>query len=73
MSFKENCNDTRNSKVFDIIYNLSKNFKINVYDPYINKKDVSLPKSISLIKKSKKINMMELLLQLNIINLKNWV
>ena len=54
LSFKENCNDTRNSKVFDIIYNLSKNFKINVYDPYINKKDVSLPKSISLIKKIKK-------------------
>ena len=25
-------------EIFDIIYNLSKNFKINVYDPYINKK-----------------------------------
>ena len=54
LAFKENCNDIRNSKVFDIIKNLSKNFYINVYDPHVNKKDVNFSKGIRLITKIKK-------------------
>jgi UDP-N-acetyl-D-mannosaminuronate dehydrogenase len=36
LTFKENCSDTRNSKIFEIISNLNKN-KINVYvhDPWV--------------------------------------
>ena len=36
-TFKENCPDTRNSKVFDL-YNelIDNNFIIDIYDPYIN-------------------------------------
>ena len=36
-TFKENCPDTRNSKVIDLYYELLKNnYHIDVYDPYIN-------------------------------------
>ena len=50
ITFKENCNDTRNSKVFDLINYLNKyKFKTDVYDPLINKK-----KSYNLIKFPKK-------------------
>lgn len=35
ITFKENCPDIRNSKVFDLIENLnSYNFNVDVYDPY---------------------------------------
>ena len=42
LTFKENCPDTRNSKVMDIIFYLNKNGLIPyVYDPYISiKKNV---------------------------------
>ena len=34
LTFKENCTDTRNSKVFDLIKYLEKNkLKVSVYDP----------------------------------------
>lgn len=37
-SFKENCPDTRNSKVFDIINELRKfNFEVHLYDPVVFK------------------------------------
>ena len=37
-SFKENCNDFRNTKVIDIYKELTKNKCIvNIYDPYVNK------------------------------------
>ena len=50
ITFKENCNDTRNSKVFDLISYLNKyKFKTDVYDPLIHKK-----KSYNLIKFPKK-------------------
>lgn len=40
LTFKENCPDTRNSKIFDIIKKLKKIVtRVDVYDPYI--KDVS--------------------------------
>ena len=36
LTFKENCSDTRNSKVFDLISYLKKyNHNINIYDPYV--------------------------------------
>ena len=36
LTFKEDCNDIRNSKVFDIIdFFRNKNFKINVHDPML--------------------------------------
>jgi len=36
-TFKENCPDTRNSKVIDLYYELLKNnYHIDVYDPYLN-------------------------------------
>ena len=35
-TFKENCADTRNTKVEDIIFQLQKyNIDINIYDPYV--------------------------------------
>jgi len=41
LTFKENCKDIRNSKVFEIINILKeKKCKINIYDPYIAKSSV---------------------------------
>jgi len=42
LTFKENCSDTRNSKVFDMIESLS-SYKCNVdiYDPNVNKKYIT--------------------------------
>ena len=38
-TFKENCPDTRNTKVIDIINTLNKyNAKVLVVDPFVNKK-----------------------------------
>jgi UDP-N-acetyl-D-galactosamine dehydrogenase len=40
VTFKENCNDLRGSKVLDIIKTLIKSkIKLNVYDPVVSKKD----------------------------------
>jgi len=40
VTFKENCNDLRGSKVLDIIKTLKKfKIKLNVYDPVVSKKD----------------------------------
>ena len=41
LTFKENCNDIRNSKIFDLIKMLkSYNFKISLHDPYAVKENV---------------------------------
>ena len=41
LTFKENVSDIRNSKVFDIINILKKNFKnLRAYDPFVNKTDL---------------------------------
>jgi UDP-N-acetyl-D-galactosamine dehydrogenase len=58
LTFKENINDTRDSKVFDIINILSKNrfYKIYTFDPYLTKEDIKLPKNISLNKAINKID-----------------
>lgn len=40
LAFKENCPDTRNSKVFDIVATLkSYNAGVDVYDPWVNQED----------------------------------
>ena len=42
LTFKENCPDTRNSKVFDLVEELNKNkIKTHIYDPWVNHKDFS--------------------------------
>ena len=50
LTFKENCPDIRNSKVVDLIEELS-NFsrKVDVYDPWANKYDVKNEYGIELI------------------------
>ena len=41
LSFKENCPDIRNTKVIDIINELTDcNCKVDVYDPWVNKSEV---------------------------------
>ncbi len=54
LTFKENCPDIRNSKVFDLVKRLKKSkAKISVYDPWVNIKIKKL-KEVNLIKKPKK-------------------
>lgn len=49
-SFKENCNDIRNSKIFDIYKQLNKTFKrIDVFDPIVDLKDVKKMYDIDMI------------------------
>ena len=54
LTFKENCSDIRESKVFDIINYLTKK-KINVktYDPWVNKEDLDKKLKINHIKNFK--------------------
>ncbi len=41
LTFKENCRDVRNSKVFDLFNNLNKKFKsIDLFDPNVDKNDL---------------------------------
>ena len=41
ISFKENCPDVRNTKVVDIIYNLTEfGSNVTIYDPWVNPEDV---------------------------------
>ena len=56
LTFKENCSDIRNSKVFDIINEFNKkNFLVHVHDPLVNKKFlIDQNKKISLKKNVKK-------------------
>ena len=55
ISFKENCKDFRNSKIFDII-NFFKNkcHSLEVYDPIVDSKEVYKKSKIKLIKYPKK-------------------
>ena len=39
-TFKENCPDTRNTRVIDIVKKLQKFCEIDIYDPWINKDDL---------------------------------
>ncbi len=49
VTFKENCPDIRNSKVFDLHKLLIKNFNIDVYDPYASKDEVIRKHNVNLI------------------------
>lgn len=50
-TFKEDCEDTRNSKIFDLYLNLSKHIKnIDIYDPVAIKGNVKKNYGINLIK-----------------------
>ncbi|WP_405268171.1 nucleotide sugar dehydrogenase [Methanobrevibacter sp.] len=50
VTFKENCNDIRNSKITKVISELSDlNINVDVYDPYANKEDVKHVYGIDLI------------------------
>lgn len=51
-TFKENCPDTRNTKVIDIVRSLNQyKIKVSVYDPYANFNDVQKEYGIELISK----------------------
>jgi len=55
LAFKENCSDLRDSKVFDIINNLKeKGGQIDVFDPWIEKKNLKNNLNFKLITKLKK-------------------
>jgi UDP-N-acetyl-D-glucosamine/UDP-N-acetyl-D-galactosamine dehydrogenase len=57
LTFKEDCPDTRHSKVFDIIDKLEKNGAlIDVYDPWIVKKDLEKKLKFKMIKNLKTKN-----------------
>lgn len=50
VTFKENCNDIRNSKITKVISELNDlNIKTDVYDPYANKEDVKQVYGIDLV------------------------
>ena len=52
LTFKENCTDTRNSKIFDMINYLENNkLKISVFDPWVKKGTSNMLKKINLITK----------------------
>lgn len=50
LTFKENCPDIRNSKVFDLVEAFpSDHYEIHVYDPWVNRADFSGQSNINLI------------------------
>jgi len=55
LTFKEEINDIRNSKVFDLINALTKKFDIDVYDPMVKKNDIIKNNRFRFINKLPKI------------------
>ena len=55
LTFKENCPDIRNSKIFDLIKKLKK-YKVStsVFDPWVDKNNIKSLNNINLIQKPKK-------------------
>ena len=52
-TFKENCNDTRNSKSIELANILNeKNFNINFFDPYVKKNRIDQFRNVKFIKKN---------------------
>ena len=49
ITFKENCPDIRNSKVFDLYQFLNKKYEMTVYDPYANSDEVKNKYQIDLV------------------------
>ncbi len=61
-SFKENCADVRNTKVFDIYKILSKNnYNVDIFDPIANKEDAKNLYNVNFIK-TPKINFYDIVL-----------
>lgn len=55
ITFKENCPDIRNSKVFDLINGfLDLECNVEVYDPWVNKSSISKKNNITFIEKPSK-------------------
>lgn len=56
ITFKENCPDVRNSKVIDIIKELKEfGCKVDIFDPWADKKEVQVEYGLSIIKKETNI------------------
>ena len=54
-SFKENCSDIRNSKIFNLYSNLKEKInKLDVYDPYVDKNEVLKTYNLKIINTLKK-------------------
>ncbi|MGL4912346.1 MAG: nucleotide sugar dehydrogenase [Romboutsia sp.] len=72
LTFKENCKDTRNSKVIDIIEELNE-YGINtlVYDPIANEKEVLDEYDITLCSKEDLVNLDAIILAVNHDEFKN--
>ena len=53
ITFKENCNDFRNSKPLEFykLLTKNKNFKVDVHDPYVDKKEIKKDLNLNIIKK----------------------
>lgn len=50
ITFKENCNDIRNSKIVDVLEELERiGMNLTVYDPYADKSDVEIQYNIKLV------------------------
>tara|TARA_Y100000389_G_C17466432_1_gene526078 strand:- start:2412 stop:3677 length:1266 start_codon:yes stop_codon:yes gene_type:complete len=63
LSFKENCIDIRNSKVFDIInYLQRKKIKIDVYDPIIDQSNITKEHKINLLTRLEKKNYYDIII-----------
>ncbi|MDC0055086.1 nucleotide sugar dehydrogenase [Pseudomonadota bacterium] len=55
LTFKENCPDLRNSKVFDLFLSLQESVKkVDVYDPWVNKKSIQKEYGVDLLEKPPK-------------------
>ena len=55
LTFKENCPDLRNSKVFDLVEQLKlKNFDVDVFDPWVSKDLIKDNEEINLVNSMKK-------------------
>ncbi len=55
LCFKENCSDSRNTGVMDIIHGFNElNCNVEVYDPWVSQKKARFENGISLLKKLKK-------------------
>ena len=50
LTFKENCPDIRNSKIFDLVSSFPKqSYSLDVYDPWVNPADIKQLNEIRLI------------------------
>ena len=80
VTFKENCSDIRNSRVFNLYKSLTKNkIDVELYDPHANSEEVFRIHKVNLISKiEKKYDVIVLavahteFLKMNLLNFKNY-